>query len=310
MNAEQYYEALRQFEQRGNRYAMIPRLTWIGKAIGLTADDIISHARNAGVKDKDSAIRSMWNGAKVLPHTTSQYCRKRSITPPCTKPVTYPTFVKRLIENAVGNTREALMKLSPVNVANMTDRESATAQLEAMFNPDELILVGTMKKKVCDRDLRPLKVWLNDSSLLTHEQVKINPFTGKLEEGGSKGYTRFGNNCVARHSFILLEFDELSLDKQYAFWSKAVTLKDFPVTAIVYSGKRSLHGLIRVNASNRKEWDKSRDQLIAYFCTANDEPYKADRQALGNLTCAIRLAGVQREGGEKQTLLYLNPNTP
>lgn len=305
MNIERYNEALKRFVQPGHRYEMIPELTRIGKAIGLTADDIIEHAHEAGVTNRDANIRAMWKGAKVQSNGT-YHCRRKSIvTAPKLK--TYPTYVKNLIRSATDSTAEALMRLSPISVTGMTGRESATAQIKAMFAPDDLIVIGTMQRGFGQRNLRPVKKWLQDPDMLRYEQVKINPFTGKEEEGGAHGRTRFGSRCISRHTFTLLEFDHLSLDAQYAFWCEMVKREGHPVTAIVHSGNRSLHGLIRVNARDREQWEILRDRMIAYFCTAGESDYQADRQALSNPTCAIRLAGVQRHGGTKQTLLYLNP---
>lgn len=305
MNIERYNEALKQFAQPGHRYEMIPELTRIGKAIGKTAGDIIEDAHEAGVTNRDANIRAMWTGAIVRSNGACLYRQKSIVTAP--KPVTFPTFVKNLIRSATDSTAEALMRLSPISVIGMTDRESATAQINAMFAPDDLILIGTMQRGFGQRNLRPAKAWLKAPDMLYHEQVKINPFTGKEEEGGAHGRTRFGNKCIARYAFTLLEFDHLSLAEQYAFWCEMVKREGHPVTAIVHSGNRSLHGLIRVNARDREEWETYRDRLIAYFCTSGESDYHADRQALRNPTCAIRLAGVQRHGGAKQTLLYLNP---
>ena len=60
----EYEAALADFSQPGNRWNAKGRLTYWGKAAGLTADEIVSDARAAGVTDRDADIRRGWNDAK------------------------------------------------------------------------------------------------------------------------------------------------------------------------------------------------------------------------------------------------------
>ena len=60
----EYEAALADFSQPGKRWNAKGRLTYWGKAAGLTAEEIISDARAAGVTDRDADIRRGWNDAK------------------------------------------------------------------------------------------------------------------------------------------------------------------------------------------------------------------------------------------------------
>ena len=60
----EYEAALGAFATPGNRWTAKGRLTYWGKAAGMSADEIISDARAAGVTDRDADIRRGWNDAK------------------------------------------------------------------------------------------------------------------------------------------------------------------------------------------------------------------------------------------------------
>ena len=307
MSIQDYKDALANFSQKGQRFANIPDLTREGYKIGLTAEDIIEDAHNVGVFDRNGEIRRGWKYWKErIPHV-SMYTN-RSTTPTSTRKTesnAHPTFVRDIIGDTTERTLEDLIALSPVNITTMTERETTTAQLSAMFNPDELICMGTMNKGVSRRDLNPLKAWMTDTRLFRCEQVKINPFTGKEEDGGS-GKTLLGNKCIAHHRHALLEFDALPIEKQACFWCEVIERELLHVVTIIHSGNKSLHGLIRLNALDRPQWDKHISKMKDYFCSAGEKTYQADIQALKNPSCAIRLAGVTRSNGIKQRLLYLN----
>ena len=62
----EYEAALADFSQPGGRWNAKGRLTYWGKAAGMSADEIISDAWAAGVRDRDADIRRGWNDATAL----------------------------------------------------------------------------------------------------------------------------------------------------------------------------------------------------------------------------------------------------
>lgn len=312
MNSTSRYEAaLSAFTQAGNRFAKIPELTATGKAAGLSADDIIADARQAGITDRDGDIRRMFNGSKAEPRRTAYHGSAhrfgtRTRKPPERK--TYPDEVRNTMSwGQYVSTSQVLMALSPVPTADLKGIDAARAQIAAMFKPDDLILVGTMKHGIDERNLRRVSDWLDDPNLTAWEQVKINPFTGKQAEGGNKGMTRIGERCLARFPLMLLEFDELPLADQCRFWAGMIE-HDMPIVAIIYSGGKSLHGLIRVGAADERTWWKRCEDAKANYCTDPDPAYRADVQAL-RPAAGVRLAGVIRADTKRaQRLLYLDPD--
>lgn len=301
----QYRAALSEFAQSGNRYALIPTLTARGKAAGLTADDIIADARQAGVCNRDADIRRMYNGS------TANTCRRsmagRYAKPRKPEKKTYPAEVRNLIAWGQPIFQSAdLMAASPVPTADLKGIDAARAMLTAMFKPDDLILIGTMKRGVDACNLRPMSEWLTDSRLTAFEQVKINPFTGKEEIGSNGKKSRLLEKCVARFPLMLLEFDGLPLQDQCRFWAGMIE-REMPIVSIVYSGGKSLHGVLRVGAANASIWAERCEQAKALFCADPDEKYRADIQAM-RPAVAVRLAGsIRQDTKREQRLLYLDP---
>jgi hypothetical protein len=198
------------------------------------------------------------------------------------------------------------MAASPVPTADLKGIDAARAMLTAMFKPDDLILIGTMKHGINACNLRPMKAWLTDSRLTEFEQVKINPFTGKEEIGANGKKSRLLEKCVARFPLMLLEFDGLPLQDQCRFWAGMIE-RNMPVVAIVYSGGKSLHGVLRVGAASREIWWQRCEQAKALYCADPDERYRADIQAM-RPAVAVRLAGsIRHEKKREQRLLYLDP---
>lgn len=311
MNATARYEAvLNTFAQVGNRYAKIPELTACGKAAGLTADEIIEDARAHGVTDRDADIRRMFTGSTATPRHTRYMTAGRRFCKRLRKPKrqTYPNEVRDTIARGASvTTSNDLMALSPVPTVDLKGIDAARALLAAMFKPTDLILVGTMKHGVDERNLRTAAVWTADPSLTAWEQVKINPFTGEQAEGGNKGLTRIGEKCLARYPLMLLEFDELTLADQCRFWAGMVK-RGMPVVAVIYSGGKSLHGLIRVGAIDEGTWKERCDQAKARYCTDHDPAYRVDEQAM-RPAVAVRLAGaIRKDSRREQRLLYLDPD--
>ena len=303
-----YENALSEFSQPGSRFAMLPELTASGKAAGFSAEDIIADARHLGVMDRDADIRRMFDGSTAKKQVGGWSIRRHSVRQGLPAPnVTYPNEVRTRIACGIEyDSFDVLTRLSPVNVAGLGDRAAALVQLNAMFRPDDLILVGTMKHGVGERNLRPAREWMADDGLLGWEQVKVNPFTGEAVPGGKRGTTRIGEKCLARHSLMMMEFDALPLADQCRFWAGMI-LRRMPVVAVVYSGGKSLHGLIRVGAANERVWWDRCAQAKALYCSDLDANYRADEQAM-RPAVAVRLAGaVRHDTGRRQRLLYIDP---
>lgn len=177
--------------------------------------------------------------------------------------------------------------------------------LEAMFEPDEYVgIVATAwlqedsgrwlpKKGVCDRTRSELCDILRGAGVTEaigdpHAEagvwVRINPLDGR----GVKD-----ENVVAfRHT--LIEADDQDLGKQLAL----IRSLQLPCSAVVHSGGKSIHALVRVDAANMDEYRARVDRLYE-VCKASG--LKADG-ACRNPSRLSRLPGVER-GGRPQYLI-------
>ena len=146
-----------------------------------------------------------------------------------------------------------------------------------------------------------------------------NPFTGAASEttGGKKSL--IAQSCLARFPFIVIEFDELSLPLQCAFWLGLLAKSPLAqlVAAITYSGGKSLHTLLHIGCDTVEEWRRVQGKLCRLLAADPEQrtdtngrtiyPFRADVQAMRPRQ-GTRLPGVRRFGnGAPQALLYLNP---
>ena len=74
---------------------------------------------------------------------------------------------------------------------------------------------------------------------------------------------------VAAYRHCLLEFDKISLRKQWLL----ITMSKVPCAAVIYSGRRSIHAWVKVDAPDREEYDKRVNLLYNHF-----KAYKPDTQ--------------------------------
>lgn len=117
--------------------------------------------------------------------------------------------------------------------------------------------------------------------------IRFNPLDGR----GCK------NDNVTEFRFALVESDDIELGRQNAI----IRQLELPCAALVYSGKKSLHAIVRVDAPDYAEYRRRVDYLYA-VCQKNG--LSLDRQNR-NPSRLSRMPGVMR-GGHKQYLLATN----
>lgn len=130
----------------------------------------------------------------------------------------------------------------------------------------------------------PNKIW--KSSDRTGIYIGINPL--KLASDTDAAVTAF------RH--VLVEFDEgLSLDEQYNLLCQS----DLPITALIHSGKRSIHAWVRIDAKDRREYDERVKLLWEHFEAYGIDNKNRNPSRLSRLPNCIRF-------DKRQELLGLN----
>lgn len=110
-----------------------------------------------------------------------------------------------------------------------------------------------------------------------------------------------GNGCCNRnvtdYRYALVECDELELEKQNAL----IRELELPCAALVYSGKKSLHAIVRIDAADSAEY-KRRVEYLYGVCKKNGLALDEQNKNPSRLS---RMPGVER-AGQKQYLLDTN----
>ena len=143
-------------------------------------------------------------------------------------------------------------------------------------------LIEALKK--CGDDLGAV---LGDYDPGTGAWIRFNPLDGK----GVK------NNNVTAFRFALIESDSMELGEQNAM----IRELELPVACLVYSGGKSLHAIVRIDAASYEEY-RTRVDYLYTVCEKNG--MKVDKQNR-NPSRLSRLPGATRNG-HKQFLVDTN----
>lgn len=114
--------------------------------------------------------------------------------------------------------------------------------------------------------------------------IRFNPLDGN----GVK------NDNVTEFRYALVESDNMDLGKQYALFKEL----ELPIAALVHSGKKSLHAIVKVDAKDYSEYRKRVDYIYA-ICKKNGLTIDTQNRNPSRLS---RMPGIMRNG-RKQFLV-------
>lgn len=120
--------------------------------------------------------------------------------------------------------------------------------------------------------------------------LRVNPIRGTLNDG-QKG---IGDRDVTRFENALIECDDLPIDEQV----RLIRELKLPYKALVYSGGKSIHAIIRIDAASRADYQE-RITWLQNYCIANGLPVDTQNKNPSRLS---RLPGCTR-GNQKQILI-------
>lgn len=136
----------------------------------------------------------------------------------------------------------------------------------------------------CDGDIGSV---LGDYNPEAGAWIRFNPLDGK----GVK------NDNVTEYRYALVESDNVDIEKQNAI----IRELELPVAVLAFSGKKSLHAIVRIDAANYDEYRKRVDFLYT-ICQKNGlSPDTQNR----NPSRLSRIPGVQR-GDNRQYIVDTN----
>ena len=186
--------------------------------------------------------------------------------------------------------------------------------LNALFQPEEY--VGFVANSIqSEPDQNGVRKWIPFGkgvySITAGELVaelarcsdNISSVIGDCDEGGA--WIRFNpldgkgvaDANVTDFRFTLLESDEIGINEQWSICKKL----ELPIAAVVHSGGKSLHAIVRIDAHDYKEYQNRVDSLYD-ICKKNG--LMIDRKNR-NPSRLSRMPGVYR-AGKRQRLVAVN----
>ena len=177
----------------------------------------------------------------------------------------------------------------------------STDVLTLIYKPGEMVLVFDVMQSqgqaLWERDVYPAQPLPTAGS--DGIWFLVNPVTGKFHPnprlGGKR--SRRSEEAVTSFRYAVLESDEADTGQ----WLTLLLNLPLRIVAIYYSGGRSVHALVQIDATSKVDWD------------AKVAVWKADLVRLGadrNALTAVRLSRLPQgwRGERQQRLIYLNPH--
>jgi len=223
----------------------------------------------------------------------------RTIAPakPKPRPMTAAAFVAR----GDGATEADWHEASPLRLDWEPGPRDAAALLRVLYRPGERVFCG--ERYGGGEGVRMAADWIAafDDGRPVPPHFIPNPLTGREHPLADGKLSRRGDSAVAGFLYAVGEMDNLSKPEQLAFWWG---FRSAPITALIDSGGKSVHAILRVECETRAEWEAEVEGklfprvLVPMGCDA----------ACRNEARLSRLPGhYRREKDAWQRLLYLNP---
>lgn len=108
--------------------------------------------------------------------------------------------------------------------------------------------------------------------------IRMNPVDG----------SGISNENVTRFHYALVECDDISIEEQYEAYKKL----ELPIACLVYSGKKSLHAIVKVDAAGPDEY-KKRVCFLYEYLKQNKVPVDIQNKNPSRLS---RMPGIDRDG--------------
>jgi hypothetical protein len=227
--------------------------------------------------------------------------RDNGKTPPSSvqprRPCVDRRLLAQLVEAGRGSEPADIVRASPVPVPD-DPKEQQRLVLSMLYAPDEHLFIGDK----FGADVLPAEAWLEklDAGSRPGPHIIPNPLSGEESLTKDGKTSRRCDACVASFRFAVVEFDNLPVHDQLAFWS-AVRL---PVAALIHSGGKSLHAWLRVDASDRAAWERD---VEAELFAGRLIPLGVDASCRNESRLSRMPGSIRGDNGRLQSLLYLAP---
>lgn len=223
----------------------------------------------------------------------------RSIAPakPKPKPMTAAAFIQR----GDGATEADWFEASPLRIDWEPGPKDAAVLLRVLYRPWEFVFCG--ERHGGAEAVRTAAEWISafDDGRPVPPHFIANPLTGREHPLADGKLSRRGDSAVAGFLYAVAEFDGMDKASQLALWWG---FRSAPITALIDSGGKSIHAILRVDCESRAEWESEVEGKLFPRVLV---PLGCDPQCRNEARLS-RLPGHYRaEKGAWQRLLYLNP---
>ena len=201
---------------------------------------------------------------------------------------------------------------SPLPITAETPTQMLARYIEALFSADEYVSYNIdsdydeEKDKYTPKGFGVYTQTAGDmlETLRAHPD-DIGATIGDIPYPGSGAWIRFNpfdgagirEQNVTSYKYSLVESDTIDKEKQYALIKEL----NLPCAAIVDSGKKSIHAIVRIDAATKEEY-RQRVDFLFKVCRKNGIPID---EANKNASRLSRMPGVMR-GDTLQALLEVN----
>lgn len=212
------------------------------------------------------------------------------------------------IENYLNGTRATESSLHKASPARPNDdwRQNTVLLLAALYAPDEKVniitdyTIGGDGKAIPNgygKTLTRAEWVLRIAAHAPPEDkagawFRINPMDGKGVSDAN----------VDSFRFALLECDKIPVELQLSLYAKL----PLPIAAVYTSGGRSIHALVKVDATSADEYRSTVKRMLDLLCKFGVDTKNKNPSRLSRLPGAQRIIGAEGDG--MQRLLYLNPH--
>ena len=253
-------------------------------------------------------IKSAANAAHLLPRghllggENGSLVSTKPLPPPPPKPKFQKDVLKR-VASKVADIKDVVRLLAECSRVPVERQDSASVlrNLYPHGSGEKILIFSDMKSQgqfLWEADQsdflqqRHLPVG-NDGVWFLPQPVSGGFFPNPRSDGN---LSRRSEEAVSAFRYAVLESDEADADD----WLRCLVQMPLRIACICESGKRSIHALVRLDATSKADWDRLMAPLKPVLITLG-----ADRGALS----AVRLSRLpQAMRGERcQRLLYLNP---
>ena len=186
-------------------------------------------------------------------------------------------------------------------------RKDLTEYLKAVFQGEERVGYVTESFTVDKKTMPRRGVWDRTAAELIEALDKNADLGAAIGDWNPEAgaWIRFnpldGDGCadanITSYRHTLVESDEISVERQHAIYKEL----ELPIAALVHSGNKSLHAIVRIEAADFKEYQKRVDFLYS-VCKKNGLCIDRKNRNPSRLS---RLPGVTR-GEQRQYLVATN----